>query len=100
MYQEYSDNDTFLYLAQAQENARNQRQKGWYICRSHGEYIRAVEKKEAPCPFCGTVNERLQIIDSVREQFIHSIWRECGTYSDVRADRVVDARGERECLMA
>ena len=85
---EYSDNDTFLYLSQAQMNAKHQRQKGWYICPTCGEYIKAIGRKESPCPFCGRINERMQILDSVMEQTVHAIWRDCGTYSDLRADRV------------
>lgn len=87
-------NDVFMHLAYAQANKQRTRLKGYYYCREHGEFIRAAGLKEAKCPFCQKVCQRQMTVDSVMEQTIHEIWKDCGIFSAIRADLKTDRKEE------
>lgn len=80
------DNDVFMAMAEANSNAKKQRIKGYYICPSHGEFIKAIPMKQTACPFCNRKVDLLLKMDSVMEQTTIAIWKDGGYYSDVRAD--------------
>ena len=80
------DNDLFMVLSQARENKKPQRTKGYYICADCGEFIRAIARRTAKCPFCAKDVERVLCIDSVMETTIHAIWRDSGLFNLIRAD--------------
>ena len=79
------DNDVFTLMAEAPHNKK--RYKGYYICSKCGEFIKAVPKKTALCPFCGQEVHRIMYLDSVQEHITVSIWLRVGIYSDIRFDK-------------
>lgn len=78
-------NDVFFHVTQVRPT--KSRLKGYYYCRFDGEFIKAVARKEAPCPFCGNICQRIMTLDSRQEQITKSIWKDSGIYSDLRADK-------------
>lgn len=78
-------NDVFFHVAQVRPT--KSRLKGYYYCRFDGEFIKAVARKEAPCPFCGNICQRIMTLDSRQEQITKAIWKDSGIYSDLRADK-------------
>ncbi len=90
---EYSDNDLFLDLIQAKASAKNARLKGYYICslldRGCGaDFIKAVAKPTAICPFCGGKARRVKIMNDVDVRLQMSLWRNSDTYTDLKADLI------------
>lgn len=83
-------NRVFMHFADAWSNPRKARLKGYYICPSHGEFIKAAGCKEAPCPFCNKTCDRILTLNPVQEQITTSIWKDGGYYSALRADRKED----------
>lgn len=80
------DNDVFMAMANASCNAKRQRIKGYYICRDCGEFIKAIPRKQAPCPFCGKMANLMMHMSPLQEQTTIGIWKGAGYYSDIRAD--------------
>ena len=85
-------NDVFLHMAQVKP-ART-RLKGYYFCSRDGEFIKAVARKESPCPFCGNICQRIMTLDSTQEQITNAIWKDSGIFSAIRADLKTDRKEE------
>ena len=49
--------------------------------------MKRIGRSEAICPYCGKIATRINNFNSCDEQIQISIWKECGTYSDIRADK-------------
>ena len=79
------DNTVFMLMCKAPK--KRQRVKGYYICISCGEFLKAIPKRIAHCPFCDRTSELILRIDSVQEHITTGIWKETGCYSDLRADK-------------
>ena len=76
------DNDVFMAMAKARSNKKRQRIK----CRDCGEFIKAIPRKQAQCPFCGKIANFMMHMSPIQEQTTISIWKGAGYYSDIRAD--------------
>ena len=74
--------------------AKKTRIKGYYCCKNCGEFIRAIPKKIANCPFCNTECELLIKIDNVQERTTIALWKSLGIYSDKKADQLKIKRKE------
>ena len=85
-------NDVFFHVAQVRST--KSRLKGYYYCRFDGEFRKAVARKEAPCPFCGNICQRIMTLDSRQEQITKAIWKDSGIFSAIRADLKTDRKEE------
>ncbi len=92
-------NEVFTCLARARESRHPTRLKGYYICSAitgcGNDFIKAAGKKTATCPICGREVERIQNLNDIDVQVLFSLWENCGTYSDVKAD----IKEERRCVV-
>lgn len=95
MDKDIDTNDVLLHMFNAMNNATPHRLKGYYGCIYDGEFIKAVGKPTANCPYCGRETKRLMTIDPVDEMSILMRWKADGIYSDLKADVRKNKRKER-----
>lgn len=86
--QDYNDNDLFYDVSLAYSQAKKQRIKGYYVCPECGEFIKAIAKKEVPCPFCGKKCQKVLALPPVLEQSVILRWKHTNCYHPLKADCV------------
>lgn len=86
------DNELFLSFDRALKNTKPSRVKGYYICPSFGgcgtEFLKAAGRKQASCPFCGRVCDRVLTMSPVEAAMAEERWMEDGIWSALKADRL------------
>ena len=91
------DNHYFSMAVNAIEEQQPRRIKGYFICPINSgcgsDFIKAKATTMTVCPLCGNPSAfRIKFLDDVEFRLTIARWKEECTYSDVRADLILNGK--------